>query len=509
VARAEVVFRNFADGEYGSLDPSLVGFSLYRQRMLYRGYWTGQNVMRALDGSLCPRAGEKPYVLTGVPNGTIAGMGESGGKIWFVVGTTVYSFDSGVFTSQAVTAYTGALPAGLTEPLTNVTYNNKSYVTTYPNGVYELDHTAHTVAAVAGSPSLINCAIYGERMVGGSANTLYFSDPDDFTSWPAANFIQIGESTNITAVRTLRSSLAIGKSNEVWYVLSGVPGVNEVVRQVTSAPTPPHHEMSVDTGLAVGYVADESLTLSMFTGTSVQPLPHLKIESSLPSGIPSQLVAFRLRNPGEWGVVSDNSNDANDTTAGTIWLYRNGAWTKHRRAIVANIEGGWVVTTTKHEWIVMGQGGAVSAPPTFAAWDPYLDRPPFASDTGTTVIDPSLVTFTLPEFVDYSGAEMAVRHVEVEYTKWGTGDSASNTNSFTVTPSCTLIQDGAADVALAAQTWSEDPALASTTGTKGRFTADYAGDTYGQGFKITVSNLRGVSIRRVTVIYDTRPDQTA
>jgi hypothetical protein len=518
VTRKTVVFTDFARGEYGALSPFDVGFRPGTN--IYSGYWTGQNVVRNITGELMPRAGEKAYTLTGVPNGALGGMGYglagNNHYLWFAVGTAVYRFTLTNFAAQAVVAYAGALGA-YTEPLQSANWNDLTQLFAYPAGQYRLDHTGNAVTFNAAGPQAFNCAIYGDRLVAGSANTLYYSKAGDWDTWaaPDGGTITVGDAFNINAVRPLRNRLALAKAgspNGHWYVLSGVPGYNHVLRHAETGVTPHHHENSCDMGSGVGYVSQSEGCLCVFDGTQVNVWPHLKPMASTATGIPTQTSSFELRRRGEWGFVVDHTEDNLASATGSMWLFRNGAWTYHTRSAVASggvNTGGYSVTVPDSSRVVFGQGGDASHQAKFVAFNPYLERPPFSSDTGVTVLDPAVCTFTLPEWWTPAGEEVAVKKVIVDFRKWNTGDSNPNTMTVTPTPlrqwanppDGTGGSDGTAGTSTA---FSEATTAASTSGTRARLVADVAPD-WGNGFRVTVSNLRGVAVQKVVVVYDTRP----
>ena len=57
------------------------------------------------------------------------------------------------------------------------------------------------------------------------------------------------------------------------------------------------------------------------------------------------------------------------------------------------------------------------------------------------------------------------------------------------------------------RTWSEDQADASTTGTNDRVIFNMADLAWGNGFRIAMSGLIGVAIKKIYVLVDTRPQQ--
>ena len=177
---ASITYDDFSGGYAGAL-PS------YR---LGKSQWHGLNVMPAIDGALIPRSGLVRYLLTGIGNGQIAGMGWADGgvgadKAWFVQGTTLYSFDPYDPTgTHAVVAATGSFASVPTRVLHWWDEAGFVWITSYGDKVYKYDLGANTLTAVANTTG----GLYAGRCItswgsflitgGGPTNPayLYWSD---------------------------------------------------------------------------------------------------------------------------------------------------------------------------------------------------------------------------------------------------------------------------------------------------------------------------------------------
>lgn len=503
MARKVVVYDDFSKGEFGTLSNANLG----------KGWWTGQNVVRATDGTLCPRAGEKLYTLTGVPDGKVGAMGQyraSDGTqyVWVAIGDAVYRFVATNFNSQALSGpYTGSLSGDVAGHVIDGGTLSYHFST---GGIFEIDHAAETVTSVEAGISAHGAVVYGARAVTAQDQTLHLSAPNDFGEWDVANGaleVLVGDDSSILGLAPLRSSLAVAKTGggvRPWYMVTGSTVDNIAVQQAEVSTTPQRPEQCVGVGVGVGFVTGGDGTIATFDGVRVNELPHLRVtsdETPTPVSVPAQVTTFTLKRRGEWGIVTDNNYDFHDPDNGSIWLFRNGCWTRHRRADDATgPDGAYAVSVRDEGLVVFAQGGGASTKPSFLAWDPYLDRPPFSTDRAT-VIDPAHVTFSLPEWWDDKGEEVAVRAVIVDFTKWDTGGAD---NTWSLTSYAMRVDDNHPEDVNGPFTWSEPTSAASATGTRARVTATFA-ESYGNAFRLRFHDLRGVSITRLLVVLDTRP----
>lgn len=506
---SEVIpFSGFAFGEYGSQASYSVGFAVFRQHLLYRGWWTGQNIVRGIDGSLfpMPQPKLKSSSIVGLSSAVQnVGSGYASGRVgWLKSGNQIAQSSAGTYTFNWLTGTT----ANTTAFGDTIAVGSHTYACGASSAIHDIDHVAGTVAVLAGSPSAAQSICqYGDRLVvGGTAankNRVYFSAAGDPTSWPAQNYFDVG-SPNIPIVAVIPCRhllfIATSASSEVsWWVLSGVPGYNDVLRRASLSPAP-----SLFYGAAplvsnnVGFLSPSGTGCApaLFNGSAVSEYRYL-------SGLltPSVAECYRMRQAADWFLFDGN----------TLLLQREGAWSKHAnpgfrggngsfRSVIAD-----PLEDTFAFWAPFGSGN-------FYEWNPYAQRPAFTSDLQGAIPDPATCYFSLPEWWTRSADEVAVSALVIDFVAWNTGDTSPN--QFTVNATAMRTFDPNATVVNAAGdvpnsqpvTFSEATSKASTSGTRRRLVANFSRN-FGSGFRVDFTNMRGVSIQKVVAMVDLRGAQ--
>lgn len=501
--RQVVVYDDFSGGEYGSLGDWNAP----------RDSFTGLNVVRYVDGSIGPRCGLVDLAPASVPTGTLCGFGFTNvpnKELWFAKGNTVYGIPgAGGGTATAYTTTFGITPTTVVPEAVDA--GGIGYVTVLGSTCYKLDHSARTVTALASTPGGTCIAIYGDRLVvangGGGANPfnrLYYSAAADFTSFPAANYIDIGDTWGITGLYPQRQNLAIAKQDGSWYVLAGVPGVNEVVRQVsrTSSPRNPADGTLTSDGL-IWYVPPYKDVPAVFNGSSVREIEHLSwaggnySEEDLPP-------SFRAV-AGKWAGDMAYFAGITDTGADNrMAQFREKVWSFHTFDVNTSA---WAITGPlgSSTYYFVSDGGGASTAAKFYAFKMSANRPPLTSATleslGDASTTPFSATIALPEWWAKDGQEIKVRAVVVDFKKFNHGASADNAFTISVTPRrLHEAGDGSAET----ESWSEATASASTSGTRDRFTGTFE-SVFGNGFQLSLTGLVGVAIQKVWVYLDPMP----
>lgn len=505
--RQVIVYDDFSGGEFGSLgDWNAPAHS-----------FTGSNVVRYLDGSVGPRCGLKDLAPTSVPTGALQGMGvsPSGTTLWFIKGNTVYYFDAST-TGSAVAAYTTTL-AGT--PTKMVAYaddaSNVSYITVYGDKCYKLDHSAHTVTAMADGPGGKAIAIYGDRLMvansSGQARRLYYSEAGVYTNFTnlavdsPPGYIDVGGAWEIDALYPQRQNLSIAKQGGDWYVLAGVPGVNDVLRQVTKgsgAPRNPTFGALSNDGL-VWYVPGYKDVPAVFNGSGVREIEHLSwaggnyAETNLPPTFATVT--------GKWaGDVAFFSGSTSTGADNRMVQFREKIWSYHTFDVNT---AGFAATgfTGNNTFYYVSDGGSAGVAAKFYALKANSNRPPLTTETLESIGDASTTPFsasvTLPEWWAKDGDEIKVRAVVVDFRKYNHGASADNALTVSVTPRRLYeAGDGSAET----QTWTEATSSASSSGTRDRFTGTFV-SVFGNGFQLSLTGLVGVAIQKVWVYIDAMP----
>lgn len=243
--RSLVVYDDFSGGEWGYLGPKKAA----------KNQFSGTNVMVYQDGQIGPRAGWRSLVssISGVvpviQTDQVLMRQRGNVQVWMpsarngLANDYVYLMDSSVV--QAVTNANQRGPGIVAAEGPNQRQTASSAGGYYAwrsslAGVIQLDQVGGTQAVLAGSPASVGPIIeYGDRLVTiqgqaiGQTNTLQYSAPANYASWPAANLIPIGADWQvITGLYVVRGVLVIVMQDHAVFTLTGVPGVNEFVRQV-------------------------------------------------------------------------------------------------------------------------------------------------------------------------------------------------------------------------------------------------------------------------------------
>lgn len=518
--KATINLADYSGGEFGLLGEVHAA----------RNSFTGENVLRGIDGSLMPRSGLVNLGVTGVPAGIVLGFGVHpyARKAWFVVGTTVYQFALDVLAPAAVSVGTlGAAVSGRLRSLVN--RGNKTYISNYGDKVYAIDHVAGTLTPYASAPGGRAVTIFADRMIvagiAGHENRVRFSAWRDFSRFPTANFVDIGSSDYaITAVQQSYHQLIVAKEDGSWWSLGGVPPISEsyyeLIRNERAGDrTNGVTRTTVAGGDSIWFVAPRTDSPTHFasyiprrgqaTGrySHYQPEEHLSLsdrsESFADAGATPTIGATGLYHDNDVVFVSGAGSPG--TYNNRALLYQRGMWSKHVFGV--NISG-WIDGRDDPARRVVLCDGGVSGAAKFYRWAYDLNRPAFAGpgfeSLGDASTTPPACDFTLPEIMAPDLSEMSVIGVVVDFKKWAHGFSSNNTITIEVTPTH---RDGSGDGTTKTNTFSQAATAAATGGTSTsvRLTIDSAG--FASGFRLKVSGIVGCAIQRLHVFYDTRAVQ--
>lgn len=499
--RQVVVFDDFNLGDYGRLG----------EVHAPHGSYAGLNVQTYIDGSVGPRSGLVDLAPTGTVVGEVVAFGQNDSqqKVWYVQGTAARQFSSNDV-AQAVATLTGALSVTPTTRVKSAEASDSTYISSYGDKSYQLDHATAALAALTGSPGGSTIAVYGERlMVGGSVavgNRVHFSEAANFNSWPAPNYFDVGSGYLILLLCPQRQYLAIAKHDGSMWILSGVPGVSDYLRHVVRA-------LPLGQSTRWGITADGTIWMApygakspaTFNGSVLRSLDGVTI-SELDAGITDLGIVpvvgnTGLEKPADTLFVCGRTGNA--AVDGQARLFCQGKWSRHKFGV--NVSG--YVDGNVGQHVFLCDGGAVASKPKFYAWNYVLDRPPFASQTFESLGDasdtPPDCSFSLPEWWAKDEHEVSVRAVIVDFKKWDHGFDHDNTFTVEVTP---LRRYNAGDGDTVTFSFAEDPSEAATTGTRDRYKKNL-GTMNGNGFRIAVTGIVGVAIQKIHVICDRRPVQ--
>lgn len=442
-----VRFDDFGGGEFGAQGATLAE----------KNQWFGLNALPHADGGISPRPGTRLYSPTGTTQAQIALLQyDALGSRWFYLDDTrrfhsIAHPPSGAETDSAVVA--GVDPT--TVACDGVFDGSQWYVTVSGDGVYTFDGT--TAAALAGTPPAGNAiAIYKERMViGGDGSAKYgtasgrrigYSAADNFTSWPATNFFDVGRpGDSIRSLISTRDSLIVQMAAGDVYVVTGTLGSTYVVRAVTepnyfrnrASFTRAQHFALTEGGTIVRHQPNEYAAPEVFAGGRFVTERFME---GWVDGWPPWYEGWEIFNdePGlfdvnRFAIVAGPGDDdycvfAQNATGTDIFalLYRNGAFSRHVLQHAAINDGPDVMCVGSHP-----RGFLIpvyrTASKEFLFWEvgdfetQDYNNLMVSEDSGSAEVHAKFLT---PLFRDRSGREMQVTSIVVVWTHladWGAG----------------------------------------------------------------------------------------
>lgn len=503
MARQTVVYDDFSGGEWGSLNE-------YKRA---KNMWTGSNVLVNRAGELHCRPGLINRTPSGVAAGVVHGFGCHGvpGKdAWYIQGTTVRIFS--ILGGNNLGNASGALASTPTSPVDVATDTNTSFFASEADKVYRVDSVANSVAGLTGSPgAFVIGGYYGDRIVvgdinGSNAYRLRWSDGPDAAglkqpnSWTSTNIVDIGDNWGIKGLYAQRQHLLIAKQTG-YHILTGVPGENSVIRAQQNYPGPYH-------GLHSAMGPDDLVAL--IPGDNKYPAFHNGASLRQFTYLDNHLTAARDSStfPATHGVAQSNgftrafyffqtSENKNIT-----WL--NNVWSYHTFGV--NISG-FVSKQGHGQYAYICDGGGAATAPKFYIWNPAADTPGIVGGDNMMPGDDSTSLLTanvsFPEWSTEDGDEVLVRSVIVDFRTWNTG--AANTNHFDLHVEAKNLYDTTSTRASNTVSFDQAQASSSSSGTEQRRIFGFGEQGVGSGFQLHLTNMRGIAIKRITVVLDRAP----
>lgn len=495
MSRSVVVYDDFSGGEWGSL-----GEFNPRKNM-----FSGTNMLVNRLGELMCR----PGLINRTPSGTVAGVvhgfgvqGVPNKDTWYIQGTATRAFS--ILGGNNLSTLTGALAGTPSEPVGVCTDTNQSIIASASDKLYRINTVGNTVTALTGSPGLKNVALYGDRVIGGNvsgsnAQRLRWSDAANPNSWPAANFVDVGDNWGIYGVHPQRQHLLILKQAG-YHLMTGVPGVNSVLRAQINNPGPygdTFHASGMDDLVAV--LPGDNTFPALHDGTRFKQMDYLD----------NWLTATKaLTFPATHGIAVCNGVNRGfyyiQNSGARCIAFHKGIWSYHNFGVTVS---GYVSKQGHGQYVYICDGGAVGTAPKFYIWNPHADTPGIVGGDNMMPGDDStsLLTgnFDLPEWWANDGDEVIVRSVIVDYRFWNTG--AANTNHFDLSVEAKNLYNVVSTVA--SNTVSVDSAQASSSasGTENRAIFGFGEQGRGNGFQLHFTNCRGLAVKRITVVLDRAP----
>lgn len=509
---ATLEYKDFGGGDWGRLGPDKAA----------KNQFSAENMLLYKTGELGVRAGVRDFQPTSLAAGAILDMftmpGKNREQVGFLQGTAVRYFQPVV--DPAVSSASGSFsssPTGFVHVWTRG--GDNAYIATSNSGCYSL--TGSTLTALTNSPNARAIVQRYDRLIvvpTASANTVHYTKGADFTNWTISagngGSITIGDSEGAISLHLQRDNVIIIKPFGGWWVLSGVPGVSEALRQVSSAPGP---VAAMDSGSSQDGVIYSSsrrgLSPLIFDGALVRELSLHEMPNSSASVLPALSGGT---------VLFHDAADGEDFSRGL--LFHNGIWTKHRFGVQwttlgAATDQAWVDDPSDaddaavHRTTCFTFADSETSNPTFFNWAVDLDRP--GSETQPSLFlgaaleragdgsDEQVTgTLELPYHTDPDGRELRVRRVSVHFRSWDTKGSLTNHIGLTVRSLREYEGTYTDSTALA---WDEASALSDTAGTVRRTDFQFGDQGFGSAFQLRFSDLRGVALRRIVVEYDVQP----
>lgn len=480
------------------------------------GQFVANNMLVNFRGHLVCRPGLKNMTPSGVGNGVVQGFGLTAvpsRDAWFVQGTTLHLFSTAGTNYITATGTFGTTPVYC---LDWVELGTQIYMPNVGDGTYVLNPvaTTATLTKLTGSPGGRAITAYNDRIVVGSVNT-----PDnkirwngltagvsDFNAWPAANFINVGDPWVLTALDWQRTHLLIAKQNQ-WHVLTGQFGAdgdfsNLAVRKLSSSVGPLGPlECSLDDKDIAWYQGLPDVFPSNFDGT--YPTKHRDINYSARTGnsdaIPLQVGVVPINNEGQGALFIDID--------GKAALYMHGVWTTHTFGVpVTGLAASGQGPNGGSARPFICDGGGVSTPPKFYAFDLTLDTPGIEGDQFRRVGDDSSTALngsvTFPEWWASDLAEVQVRSIIVDFSAYNNG--AANTDHFDLTLQV-LRRYESGDLSSSTLSFDSAPSNFSASGTRQRKIFGFNDAGLGNGFSMQFTNVRGIEIERIEVVLEDHP----
>lgn len=493
-----VVYDKFDGGEFGTMSPIQAP----------SGTWTGQNVVVYRNGRIGPRPGvvKVPFTYTGgnpapTKNGPLLGFGFSpvaqtgDTPLFFILEDRVFSFkplEAGT-TLDVCAPDLDAAPGDQddTHVLSKESVRligDELYFTINSDQTYRVDLRDQVVTPITDSPNGTDIEAYRDRIMvaTGGGVRVFYSAAADFDTWPVGNFFDVGPTYRILHMMEFRDSLLIFTQSGQW-VMTGTPEDGTLRRM--SDTLSPDFKAVVKTNDSIVYVPQSRSAPVTFNGSygDERSLMHLEDWKSVSD--PS------------YGVQSYGNRDVLFlSNQGDLLWRKNEAWTDHDISISGI--GPWI-TRYFDDYVVLATPGSVSVDPDFYMLAMNVERPAFTTDTWATTGDNSDTTyvdahFTLPDFVAEQGKEVRVRQVTVDFWKYDTKNTTL-TNNISVQVDSFSRENLPGDQSASQVIFSQAAASATSAGVRSR--AVYRGTpvAFGGGYRLSLEDLRGVAIERITV----------
>lgn len=502
-----VVYDKWDKGEFGTMNPAQAP----------NGSWTGNNVVVYKDGMIGPRPGMRGVTPSTSPskNGPLLGLGFSpvaqtnNRPIFFILEDRAYAFDP----SDDALPLQSATPDLADPPIdTDASrvlskescrlIGDEIYFTVNDDAAYRLDLRT-TAASGAGSQPVLtritdsdpegqgtDIELFRDRMfVANGGVRVFYSDAADFDTWQAGSFFDVGAAYRVVEMLTFRDALVLFTQ---WgtYTFTGSSPADGTLRR-TSETLAPLDKASVATNNEILYIPSSRSAPVTYNGSygNEQALMHLE--------------EWKSASTNAYGVQSYGNRDVLFLSGDSDLLWRkNDAWSFHT---MGGSVGPWI-TRYFDDNVLLAYPGTSSIDPRFYMLSMNLERPGFTSDQyaqpGDDSDTPLDASFTLPDYLAPEGKELRVRAVTVDFIKYTTGSNTNNNITITVTSQFRELV--ANDSSITPYVLFNEDTAGATAGVRTRKVYRGTPGTWGGGYRIAFTDLKGVAIDRVIVEIEQR-----
>lgn len=503
-----VRYSDFKGGDWGVRDPAKADADTF----------SGVNVYPYESGLLGVRAGFKQVAITGLPNHPIVpgplgfwAHGLTGDLIVFL--NKPYAIPNGGGAATAWTAYPDNPTP--TSPVRFLVGGGTVY--SLCNGKLYKHATPASTTAITTPAPLSYIVRWGYYFVGVDMNIpwrIWFSTVDaagaHFETWGANDFLDIGATGAITAIKTIRNVLYVGK-RAGWNAVTGVLGTLASVRLVIFGNGPIDPRLIVNT------------TDNRLLYWPVEPRPAwfngMRVYRETVITPPGQDVGVTpLPFTGDSVIATPTGRRmlmARNVTAGTeIRSWAAQAWTRHLFAaklgglVPGDVADGYQLPADVVYAVLAPT--TVGDPVVVGSYQHELDRPGHVTDTFSAPSDvgsTTMVTGTVdfPSYWEPIGRQVRVRGLVVQFRKWPSGVAgALNQIQVRVDPHGAY---GSGPHTGTTMTWDEPCERASTGGSDDSWRVGIGDQGFGNGFQVHFTKLVGVALREVIVLVDVRTDR--
>lgn len=491
-------FNDFTGGDWGDSDATVAP----------RNRFKAKNMVVARDGTIHPRPGlrEVTSAYTSLPTGEIKGYGyapDSTPKIYFVIGTTIYTVPAHESGAAAAAAVLAATPSKfhLPQETNRVDIDGAAwlYLAFTGSGIYRWNlGTTTWERSVDDFDSVVDITRSHDRLYAVGDRAVRYSAIDDFNTWDPNDTFDIGYTYTARCIVETGFGLYINRQGDgLWYI-TGDPAAGVRPSNIFTERSPGHTSVWYDRkGQMVWIPQDrEAPILCDRQVVDDKSLDHLR---SWCTSAPGDDVAVAYSSYLEDLVFVHSVDDTALARVSEVWVEFD-----------FEVAISKCITRLGTTAFSLSDGGASGVAPKFYQWSPSLQRPGFTTDTygrpgdgSDTPLDAYLYLPELTIGTDDDEQSGIVETVEVEFISWDTGTSETAHFDITVRTWDPVGEGGDTGVRDAAiQSFDEAVSESSTDGTRQRMSFEFGDQGRGRRHQIRLTNIRSVSIKEITVNID-------